>query len=164
MAFEVSIQIAIVLGCIAAATAPTAIFDVIHESAYRGKFSKLLLSIVAIDDVWALLLFAIGISMVKSMNGGFTAGATDAGFLLQALHEIGGAMLLGIVIGVPAAYLSGRVKKGEPILSEALGIVFICGGLAIWLEVSFLICAMVVGAVIANTARHHKYPFHAIGH
>jgi Kef-type K+ transport system membrane component KefB len=162
MAFEVSIQIAIVLGCIAAATAPTAIFDVINESAYRGKFSKLLLSIVAIDDVWALLLFAIGISMVKSMNGGFTAGATDAGFLLQALREIGGAILLGIVIGVPAAYLSGRVKKGEPILSEALGIVFICGGLAIWLEVSFLICAMVVGAVIANTARHHKYPFHAI--
>lgn len=162
MAFEVSIQIAIVLGCIAAATAPTAIFDVINESAYKGRFSKLLLSIVAIDDVWALLLFAIGISMVKSMNGGFTAEATDSSFLLQALHEIGGATLLGIIIGVPAAYLSGRVKKGEPILSEALGIVFVCGGLAIWLEVSFLICAMVVGAVIANTARHHKYPFHAI--
>ena len=53
MAFEVSIQIAIVLGCIAAATAPTAIFDVINESSYKGRFSKLLLSIVAIDDVWA---------------------------------------------------------------------------------------------------------------
>lgn len=162
MAFEVSIQIAIVLGCIAAATAPTAIFDVINESSYKGRFSKLLLSIVAIDDVWALLLFAIGISVVKSMNGGFAADTTDAGFLLHALREIGGATLLGIVIGIPAAYLSGRVKKGEPILSEALGIVFICGGLAIWLEVSFLISAMVVGAVIANTARHHKYPFHAI--
>ena len=96
------------------------------------------------------------------MNGGFAADTTDAGFLLHALREIGGATLLGIVIGIPAAYLSGRVKKGEPILSEALGIVFICGGLAIWLEVSFLISAMVVGAVIANTARHHKYPFHAI--
>lgn len=162
MAFDVSIQIAIVLGCIAAATAPTAIFDVINESAYKGKFSKLLLSIVAIDDVWALLLFAIGISIVKSMNGGFSAETTDAGALLHALREIGGAALLGIIIGLPAAYLSGRVKQGEPVLSEALGIVFICGGLAIWLEVSFLICAMVVGAVIANTARHHKYPFHAI--
>lgn len=162
IAFDVSIQIAIVLGCIAAATAPTAIFDIINESAHKGKFSNLLLSIVAIDDVWALLLFAIGISVVKSMNGGFAAEAMDTGVLLQALREIGGAMLLGIIIGLPAAFLSGRIKKGEPILSEALGIVFICGGLAIWLEVSFLICAMVVGAVIANTARHHKYPFHAI--
>ncbi len=162
MAFDVSIQVAIVLGCIAAATAPSAIFDIIDESAFKGRFSKLLLSIVAVDDVWALLLFAIGISVVKSMNGSFSAEAADPGFILHALREIGGAALLGIIIGIPAAYLSGRVKNGEPTLSEALGIVFICGGLAIWLEVSFLICAMVVGAVIANTARHHKYPFHAI--
>jgi Kef-type K+ transport system membrane component KefB len=45
---------------------------------------------------------------------------------------------------------------------EALGIVFICGGLAIWLNVSYLIAAMTVGAVIANFAKHHEYPFHAI--
>ena len=45
---------------------------------------------------------------------------------------------------------------------EALGIVFICSGLAIWLEVSYLIAAMTVGATIANLAKHHDYPFHAI--
>jgi Kef-type K+ transport system membrane component KefB len=45
---------------------------------------------------------------------------------------------------------------------EALGIVFICGGLAIWLEVSYLIAAMTVGAIVANLAKHHDYPFHEI--
>ena len=47
-------------------------------------------------------------------------------------------------------------------LIEALGIVFVCGGLAIMLDVSFLIASMVMGAVITNLARHHEYPFHAI--
>ena len=70
--------------------------------------------------------------------------------------------MLGISLGLPAAYLTGRVKEGQPILSEALGLVLACGGLALWLGVSYLIAAMVMGAVIANLARHHEYPFHAI--
>lgn len=47
-------------------------------------------------------------------------------------------------------------------LAEALGIVFICGGAAIWLGVSFLIASMVMGVVVTNIAQHHDYPFHAI--
>ena len=45
---------------------------------------------------------------------------------------------------------------------EALGLVFICGGIALWAEVSYLIAAMTMGIVIANTAKHHDYPFHEI--
>ena len=81
---------------------------------------------------------------------------------MVAAREIGGALLLGLLIGLPAAFLTGRIKSGEPILSEAIGIVFLCGGLAIWLEVSHLIAAMAMGAVIANFAGHHTRPFHAI--
>ena len=80
----------------------------------------------------------------------------------MVLREIGGAVLLGLAIGLPAAYLTGRIRPGQPMLIEALGLVFLCGGLAIMLEVSFLIAAMVLGAVIANLAKHHDYPFHAI--
>ena len=76
--------------------------------------------------------------------------------------DIGGAILIGLCIGFPAAYLTGRVKPGQPILSEALGVVFICGGLALWLEASFLIASMVLGAVVGNFAKHHEQPLHAI--
>ena len=72
------------------------------------------------------------------------------------------AIVLGVVLGFPSAYLTGRLKKGQPILSEALGIVFICGGLAIWLDISFLIASMTLGAVVGNFAKHHEVPFHAI--
>ena len=151
-------QVAIVLGCIASATAPAAVLDVVAEYGSEGRFSKLLLSIVAFDDVLALVLFGVGISVVKTMNGG---GGEEL-FLLVAAKEIGGAILLGLLLGLPAAYLTGRVKKGQPILTEALGLVMVCGGLALWLGVSYLLAAMVMGAVVANLARHHEYPFHAI--
>jgi len=137
----VSTQVAVILGCIA-----------------DSKFTKLLLAIVAFDDVLALVVFAIGVSLVKSLNG----DAGDTLFLLVAAKQIGGAILLGVALGLPAAYLTGRVRKSQPIVTEALGLVLLCGGLAMWAGVSYLIAAMVMGAVIANLAKHHEYPFHAI--
>lgn len=151
-------EVAIILGCIASATAPAAIMDVTVELKATGRFSRLLLSIVALDDVWALMLFGIGMALVSTLNG----VAQESSLVLTVGREIGGAIVLGILIGLPAAYLTGRIKQGQPMLTEALGIVFVCGGLALWLEVSYLIAAIVMGAVITNVARHHEYPFHAI--
>ena len=158
LALNLPIEIAVLLGCFAAATDPAAIFDVVEESGVKSKFSELLLLIVVLDDVWGLLLFGVGIAIVMSLNG--LSG--DGGSLGLVLQELGGGVLLGAAIGLPASYLSGRIKSGKPVLSEALGIVFLCGGLALWLNVSYLIASIVMGAVIANLARHHEYPFHAI--
>jgi len=159
IAFGVEPGVSILLGCIASATAPAAIFDVTAESDFKGAFSDLLLPIVAIDDAWALLLFAVGVAMVAAMDGGELSMVSP---LYTMTREVGGAFMLGLIIGLPAAYLTGRIRPGQPMLIEALGLVFLCGGLAIMLEVSFLIAAMVLGAVIANLAKHHEYPFHAI--
>ena len=158
IAMGVAIEIAVLLGCFAAATAPAAILDVVQESGIKNRFSELLLLIVVLDDVWALLLFGVGMAVVTSLNG--LAG--ESSFIGIVAWELGGAIILGIAIGLPAAYLTGRIKAGKPMLVEALGIVFLCGGIALWLNVSFLIAAIVMGAVIANLARHHDYPFHAI--
>ncbi len=158
IALGVRFEIAILLGCIAAATAPAAIYDVVDQDGARSRFGELLLLIVVLDDIWGLLLFGVGLAVVSSMNG--TIG--DAGVLALVARELGGALALGVALGIPAAYLTGRIKPGKPVLSEALGIVFLCGGLAQWLEVSYLIAAIALGAVIANLARHHEHPFHAI--
>lgn len=48
--------------------------------------------------------------------------------------------------------------------TEAIGIVFLAAGVAIWLEVSFLVTGMTAGAIIANFARHHDRAFHEIEH
>ncbi len=157
LAVGTPLEIAILLGCIAAATAPAATFDTVVEYGGKGYFSRLLLAIVAIDDVWALVLFSLGLSLVSLLNG---QGISFS--LLDAAYEIVGGLLLGGAIGVPAAYLTGRLKPGRPMLTEALGLVFACGGAAILLHVSFLIATMAMGAMIINLARHHEYPFHEI--
>ena len=158
MAVGVPREIAILLGCIAAATAPAATVDTVLEYGRNSRFSRLLTAIVAIDDVWALSLFSLGLALVSLLNG--MQGITTS--LMGAAWEVFGAVLLGAAIGLPAAYLTGRVKSGQPMLTEALGLVFICGGAAIWLDVSFLIATMVLGAMITNLAKHHEYPFHEI--
>ena len=152
------LDIAILLGCIASATAPTATVDVIMESDFKGPFADTLLAIVALDDAWGLILFSIGMAIVTEM----TSLIDVVPLAIYILKEIGGAIGLGILLGLPAAYLTGRIKPGQPMLAEALGIVFLCGGLAIGMEVSFLIAAMTTGFVVARFAKHHEYPFHAI--
>ena len=156
--FGVPFELAVVLGCLASATDPAAILDVTQESNYTKPFKNILLSIVALDDAWALILFGMGVALVSSLND----VGIEQSALLMITKDIGGAILIGLCIGFPAAYLTGRVKLGQPILSEALGAVFICGGLALWLGVSFLIASMVLGAVVGNFAKHHDQPLHAI--
>ena len=157
-AFGVPFGVAMLLGCIAAATAPAATVDTVLESGGDSRFSRLLLAIVAIDDAWALFLFSLGIALVSLMNG--MQGISVS--VLGALREIFGALLLGGLIGLPASKLTGRVRRGRPMLTEALGLVFICGGAALWIDVSFLLATMAMGAVITNRAKHHDYPFHEI--
>lgn len=153
----VSLPLAILLGCIASATAPAAILDVVEQTNPNSHFSRLLLAIVAVDDIWALLLFGVGMAVAGQMEG-----SSEVAFVHAAVVEIFGSVLLGLALGGPAAILTGRIKPGEPMLVEALGVVTVCGGLAMYFGFSYLIAAMVMGSMIANLAKHHDYPFHAI--
>lgn len=158
LALGVPLEVALLLAGIAAATDPAAAADAIHEIGASGPFTSTLLGIVAVDDAWGLVAFTLMLAAVHVIDG--SQGAGDV--LLIGLRELGGAVILGALLGVPMAYLSGRVSKGEPLLVEALGMVLLCGGLALWLEVSFILAAMVMGALVTNLARHHRRPFHAI--
>ncbi|WP_373050791.1 cation:proton antiporter [Thalassovita aquimarina] len=152
--------LALVCGAIACATDPAATEDTIRQSGAKGGFPDTLRGIVAIDDAWGMIAFSLVVVVAKALS----QGAMDGALLYDAGWEIGGALVLGVVIGWPAAMLTGRVRKGEPLQSEALGIVFLTAGISLWLEVSFLLTGMVVGAVIASRAKHHDYAFHEIEH
>ena len=151
------IVIALLLAGIASATDPAATTDVIREVRAKGRFSQVLEGIVAIDDAWGLLSFSFMLTVAQIISG----EGSGIESLLTGVWEIGGALLIGIGLGFPLAFLSGRIKPGERTLAEALGAVFLCGGIAIWLEVSFLMAAMIMGVVVANFGREHR-PFHAI--
>lgn len=157
-AFGVPLTLALILAGIASATAPAATMDVIQDSKTEGALAELLIGVVALDDAWGLLVFSVCLS-VAAMASGMEG---DGNAVLISAREIGGSVLLGVLLGLPISFLTGRIERGEPTLAEALGAVFLCGGLAIWLDVSYLLSSMVMGAVVTNLARHHSRPFHAI--
>jgi len=156
--FGVPVHIALLLAGIAPATAPAATVDVVHEYSARGKFTNTLLGIVAIDDAWGLFIFSILLAVVQALQG----GGGVAGAIATGAWEIAGAGILGLVLGIPMAYLTGRIRSGEPTQAEALGVVLICAGLAVWFDVSYILAAMVLGSIVSNFATHHERPFIAI--
>ena len=156
-AMGVASGLALLLAAIATATAPAAMTDVIRQSRKTNGFTETLKGIVAIDDAWGLIVFSVVVVLVDQANGW-------NGVMSGAAWDLGGAVVLGVVLGAPAAFLTGRLKPGEPLQAEAIGIVFLVAGSALWLEVSFLVAGMTAGAMIANFAKHHDRAFHEIEH
>lgn len=147
--------LALILAGIAPASAPAAVTSVVEEAQAEGPFTDTLLGIVAVDDAWGLIVFSLLLAVAQSLG----SDASAWGALLHGGRELGGALLLGLAIGVPAAFITGRLQPGQPTQAEAIGVVLLAGGLALLLEVSFLLTAMVVGATIVNLATHYERPF-----
>ncbi len=151
---------ALVIGAVATATAPAATQDLIRQTGARGPFVDTIRGIVAIDDAWGMIAFSLALIFAIGLSG----NGTQANLLAEAGREIFGAIGLGLAIGLPGAFLTGRISRGEPLQTEALALVFLTAGLSLWLGVSFLLAGMTVGAVIVNFASHHDRAFHEIRH
>lgn len=159
-AVGVPLAAALVLGAIATATDPAATLDVIRQTGTRGAFAERIKGIVAIDDGWGLLVFSL--ALVAAQGIGAASAGEDTGHGLAALREIALSIGLGTALGVPAAYLTGRLKQGEPQRMEALGVVFLTAGLALLLDLSYLMAGMTAGILVANLAKHHTVAFHEL--
>ncbi|MEM8853129.1 MAG: cation:proton antiporter [Pseudomonadota bacterium] len=151
--------VALILAGISVATEPAATMDVVHQERAKGPFTDTVIGVVAIDDVWSIVLFSVLLAVASAGVSGGVFAALSVG-----AWDLIGACLVGVAVGLPGAALSGRLGAGEPTRLEALGIIFLCGGFALWLEVSFLLAGIVAGAIVANVATHHTRPFHEIEH
>lgn len=149
----------LLLGAIATATAPAATLDVLREAGANGPLTRLIYQVVAIDDAWGAILFSVCLVSAELLLGN---GGTGLGSLGIGVVEVGGSLVLGIVLGLPMAWLTGRIKPGEPMLLESAGFVFVAAGLAGILGFSYLLTCMTLGIVVANRAHHHIRPFRSI--
>ncbi|MBP5618550.1 MAG: cation:proton antiporter [Clostridia bacterium] len=146
--FEVSF--ALVLGSIAAATAPAATIMVIKQYKAKGPMTETLLSVVAIDDATALIFFSLCVAVAGAMNG--KAGSLSQS-LLSPLVEIGGAILLGFALGLLFLLPLRWFKKDGNRLALIFGFVLAGVGLANLLNVSALLLCMAMGAALANFSK-----------
>lgn len=145
--FGRSLPFSIVLGAIAAATAPAATIMVIKQYKARGPVTETLLSVVAIDDATALILFSLSVAVAQAISSG---SASLADSLLSPLWEIGGALVAGAILGFLFLLPMRFFKKPGNRLSLIVGFVFAGIGIADLAGFSSLLLCMAMGAVVAN--------------
>ncbi|MGB1478786.1 MAG: cation:proton antiporter [Marinobacter salsuginis] len=159
LALGYPLVVAVTLAAISVATDPAAVSESVKENRKAGLLPKVLLGIVAIDDAWGIVVF--GLSMATL---GWVIGSEAELALLHALWELGGAVLLGAAIGLPAVWLTGRLRPGEPTQVEAIALILLLAGFSSSMGVSALLASMVAGSLVANLSHHHTRSFREIEH
>lgn len=147
--FKQPLYLSLLFGAIAPATAPAAIVMVIREYKARGPFTNMILGVVAVDDAWGLILFAVSLAISKSIFF-HTINSLPFLVILKALLEVGGAFLLGGIMGWLLSYFSKFARTQDELLIFTLGFILSTVGLAIYFSFSVLLACMFLGAVISN--------------
>jgi len=153
LVFKQPFYTALILGAIAAATAPAAVVMVTQEYRSRGEFTDALLGIVAIDDAWALIIFGLSLSVAKTFINGNGSMLNTVKDLLKAFMEIGGSFVLGGIIAVVFNKFSYLVSTTKERLIYTLGFLTLTIGAAISFNYSILLSCMFFGAVLANVSK-----------
>ena len=149
------LPVAIILGAVAAATAPAATLMVVKQYKAKGPLTDILLPIVALDDAVGLVLFAVSFGVAKSLG----AGDVDVlSVVLEPLLEVILSLLLGAVMGylfhLTERFFHSRSKRMAVSVTFVMMTValssfsFTVGGVHI--AFSSLLCCMMLGTVFCN--------------
>jgi Kef-type K+ transport system membrane component KefB len=141
-------QLAVLLGAIAAATAPAATFMVIKQYGAKGTVTDTLVSVVALDDAVALIAFSV-CAAIASVIGG---GKFEASTVYMPVIEIVGALLLGALFGLIFKLPLKFFKKASNRQIITVGLVFACSGIAQLLGWSSLLACMACGTMLCNVS------------
>ncbi|MHC1595064.1 MAG: cation:proton antiporter [Methanotrichaceae archaeon] len=144
------IEVAILFGAIATATAPAATVMVIEELKARGPLTDTLLGVVALDDAWSLMIFAIALVVAKTVAVGEAAGIPFVTEIGMAMVEIVASLLLGAVFAWLLHHYSRRVKDPSDLEILTLGIILLTVGVASTLGLSVILSCLALGVVLIN--------------
>ncbi len=149
---------AIVIGAISCATAPAATLAIIREYKARGPLTTTLLAIIALDDAFCIIAFAIGLSIAGVLVSGL-ASISLYKILMFPVFDIGGAILLGTALGFGLTYISRFAKTKQKLLAVVLGMILLCVGIAKTLNISSILASMTMGFIIINKMRQDENMF-----
>ena len=133
---------ALAFAALAATTDPAGSVAVIHQYRARGKLTRTLLGVAALDDALGIVLFAL---MMIGLTGVSLAAGAE-----QALLSVAGGILLGIAMGKALVWSMHRIASRELHLPVILAAILMTLGLAKSLTLSPLLAAMALGF----SARH----------
>ncbi len=139
---------ALLLGAIAAATAPAATLMVVRQYKSKGPVTDTLLPVVAFDDAVGLIIFSVCFALAEV----FAAGKelTVQAVVLAPLKEIGLSLVIGAGIGAILALCCKWFHSQANRLMLMIAAVIMGVALSELLELSSLLVCMMIGALFAN--------------
>ncbi len=150
-----SLQAAIILGAIAAATAPAATLMVVRQYKAKGPLTDVLLPVVALDDAVGLMVFAVSFGIARAMTDG---GVNLISIAVEPLLEIVLSLVLGAGMGALMMLAEKLFKSNSKRLSMAITFVLLAVGVSLMrfqigqVSVGFstLLVCMMLGTVFCN--------------
>ena len=152
---KLPLSVAVTLGAIAAATAPAATLMIVKQYKSHGPVTKMLLPVVALDDVVGLVLFAVSFGIARALEH----GTVDVfSVIVDPLIEVIASVALGAVLGAVFTFTERFFHSRSKRLSISVCYVFFAVALSklnfaigpVKIGFSSLLVCMVLGTVFCN--------------
>lgn len=150
--FKLSLSFSIVLGALAAATAPASTMMTIRQTGAKGDFVDTLIQVVALDDIVGLVAYSIAISIAVASASG--SAINVASIIIPIMTNIGVIILGGLFGFLLKIMLNHRSNDNRLII--ALAALFVFCGICTLLDISPLLGCMSMGAVYINVTEDDK--------
>jgi Kef-type K+ transport system membrane component KefB/predicted transcriptional regulator len=138
----------LLLGAIAAATAPASTTDVLKEYKTRGPLTTTILGVVGLDDGLGLILFGIASSIAFGILGN---GETGISYIFrQILNDIGASVGIGLLGGFLLSMIIRKISDKYSIVTFSIGIIVIILGISHLIDCDILLAAMTAGVFMTN--------------
>lgn len=132
-----ALNLALIFGAIAVTTAPAATIAVLHQYRAQGPVTSTLLGVVALDDAFGVMTFALVIAFTAEISFSATLGA--------AIVQLAGAVLLGTAMGYGLNLAAKKVHQGSLRLPVVFTAILLSVGFAELWGFSSLLAAMILG-------------------
>lgn len=146
---------AVVLGAVAAATAPAATLMVVRQYKAKGPVTTILLPIVALDDAVGLVLFAVSFGIAKAISLG---NVDIVSIVVEPVLEVVLSLLLGSIMGGVFTFCERFFHSRSKRLAMSVTFVFLTVALSmlefdigtVHISFSSLLVCMMLGTVFCN--------------
>ncbi len=149
---HLALPFSIVLGALAAATAPASTMMTIRQTNSKGDFVDTLLQVVALDDVVGLIAYSVAISIaIASIAGSFSFISVVKPILINLA-----ALVIGGLFGFLMKLLMPKKRSKDNRLIISIALLFTYCGLCSLVDVSPLLGCMCMSTIYINITNDDK--------
>ena len=152
--FFVDISVALILGAIAAATAPAPIMMIIKKYRTKGELTDTILPVVGLDDAVGVIMFGVLLSISLSLMSTSVEAISLWHLIKEPLMEIGISIVIGVGIGLISGFsirtISNNRDRVEKNLNVVIVTVLLTTGAALLTGASPILTPMIAGTVVTN--------------